>query len=71
MYFFNLFLFLLHIFSLDVTFISVEDVKNVQVLKKIAVLVVRIIGGGGGGLKNGEIFGIILKIYSDTDSVDR
>jgi hypothetical protein len=51
------------LFSLNVTFISVEDAKNVQVFKKIAVLVMRIIGGGGGdgGLKNGEIFGIILK----------
>jgi hypothetical protein len=63
-----------HFFPRYVTFINVEDAKNVQVFKKTAVLVMRIIGGGGGGdggLKNGEIFGIILKkFYSDTDSVD-
>jgi hypothetical protein len=44
--------------SLDATFKSVGDVNNVYGYKKKAVLVGRIIGGGGGdGLKkNGEIF---------------
>jgi hypothetical protein len=40
--------FLLKIFSLDATFKSVGDVNNVYAFKKKAVLVVRIIGGGGG-----------------------
>jgi hypothetical protein len=40
--------FLLKFFSLDATFKSVGDVNNVYVSKKIAVLVGRTIGGGGG-----------------------
>jgi hypothetical protein len=53
--------FLLKIFSLDATFKSVKDVNNVYAFKKKAVLVVRIIGGGNGGLKkNGEIFDLVF-----------
>jgi hypothetical protein len=52
--------FLLKIFSLDATFKSVGDVNNVYAFQKKAILDVRIIGGGGGFKKIGEIFDIIF-----------
>jgi hypothetical protein len=53
--------FLLKIFSLDATFKSVGNVNNVYAFQKKAILDVRVIGGGGGGLKKiGEIFDIIF-----------
>jgi hypothetical protein len=48
--------FLLKIFSLDATFKTVGDVNNVYAFQKKVVSVVRIIGGGGGLKKIGEIF---------------
>jgi hypothetical protein len=45
-------IFLLKIFPPDATFKSVGDVNNVNVFKIKAVLVSRIIGGGGGFKKN-------------------
>jgi hypothetical protein len=45
--------------SLDATFKSVGDVNNVYGYKKKAVLVGRIIGGGG-LKKNGEIFDLVF-----------
>ncbi len=55
MRFFNLVPFLLKIFSLNAIFKSVGDVNNVYAFQKKAVSVVRIIGGGGGLKKIGEI----------------
>jgi hypothetical protein len=54
--------FLLKSFSLDATFKSVGDVNNVYAFQKKGVLVVRMIGGRGGGTlkKIGEIFYIIF-----------
>jgi hypothetical protein len=52
--------FLLKIFSLDATFKSVGYVNNVYAFKKKTVLVVRIIGGGSGLKKNGEIFDLVF-----------
>jgi hypothetical protein len=52
--------FLLKIFSLDATFKSVGDVNIVYGFQKKAVSVVRIIGGGGGLKKNGEIFDLVF-----------
>jgi hypothetical protein len=49
--------------SLDATFKSVGDVNNVYGYKKKAVLVGRIIGGGGGLKKNGEIFDRVFKNF--------
>jgi hypothetical protein len=51
LHFFNLVPFLLKNFSLDATLKSVGDVNNVFAFRKKSVLVVRIIGGGGVGLK--------------------
>ena len=48
--------FLLKIFSLDATFKSVGDVNNVYAFQKKAILDVRVIGGGGGGLKKSAKF---------------
>ncbi len=52
--------FLLKLFSLDATFKSVGDVKNVYAFKKKAVLVVRIIGGGSGKKKKGEFIDLVF-----------
>ncbi len=61
--FFQLGTFFAQNFSLDATFKSVGDVNNVYAFKKKAVLVVRMIGGGG-YTKNGDL--VFLNFIIDT-----